>query len=113
MSRQIGGIDVKFRDLNSNFHRWWVDYSPSVRMLPKGWKRGEGYRPLPKDLIWEKDVDIPLRDGIKLRADVFRPRETEDRPLPALLPWSPYGKTGIGRCLCTVSSKLRIHSIGT
>jgi predicted acyl esterase len=38
------------------------------------------------DLVIEKDVEIPLRDGVRLCADVFRPKGTGkypagDRPL--------------------------------
>ena len=96
MSHQIGGIDVKFRPLNPDFHNWWIDFEPSTRVLPKGWKREECRRPLPEEIVWKKDVAIPLRDGVKLRADIFLPSKTGGKPLPALLPWSPYGKTGSG-----------------
>ena len=40
-----------------------------------------------------------MRDGTILRADVFRP--CSDAKIPALVVWSPYGKTG--------SSPLNIH----
>ena len=38
----------------------------------------------------EKDVRIPMRDGVHLAADIYRPRT--DRKVPALLALSPYGK---------------------
>ena len=41
-------------------------------------------------MLEEPDVLIPMRDGVSLAADVFRP-ERED-PVPALLALSPYGK---------------------
>ncbi|KAF2851296.1 alpha/beta-hydrolase [Plenodomus tracheiphilus IPT5] len=37
-----------------------------------------------------------MRDGKILRADIFRPASREHERLPALVPWSPYGKTGTG-----------------
>ncbi|KIW74044.1 hypothetical protein PV04_02112 [Phialophora macrospora] len=42
-----------------------------------------------------RDIEIPLRDGTIIRGDVFRPAETEN-PVPALVAWSPYGKSGTG-----------------
>jgi predicted acyl esterase len=37
---------------------------------------------------------MPLRDGHSLRADIFRPASVGDARVPALVVWSPYGKTG-------------------
>jgi hypothetical protein len=36
------------------------------------------------------DVPIPMDDGLVLRADVFRP--VDDRPVPAIVSYGPYGK---------------------
>ena len=63
-----------------------------------------------EDLIWEKDVAIPLRDGVELRSDVFRPARLQGKPLPALLAWSPYGKTGAGEWLC-ISCVYNLHRV--
>ena len=41
-------------------------------------------------LIVERDVEARMRDGIILRADVYRPNT--DEPLPVLLQRTPYGK---------------------
>jgi len=44
-------------------------------------------------LVIERNVAIPLRDGVRILADIYRPegaRGTAD--LPVLLSWSPYGK---------------------
>jgi putative CocE/NonD family hydrolase len=43
-----------------------------------------------KTLIVERDVDVKMRDGIILRADVYRLDTPE--PLPVLLQRTPYGK---------------------
>lgn len=43
-----------------------------------------------KRLIVQRDVETRMRDGVILRADVYRPDATE--PLPALLARTPYGK---------------------
>lgn len=52
---------------------------PSVSVLPP-----------PPDLVVERDVAVPMRDGVVLRANVFRP--PGDEPVPALLCAHPYGK---------------------
>lgn len=40
--------------------------------------------------LLDKDVDVPMRDGAHLKADVFRPKE--EVPVPALLNFGPYQK---------------------
>ncbi len=45
---------------------------------------------MPKTLIIERDVETPMRDGVILRADVYRPQT--DAPLPVLLQRTPYLK---------------------
>ncbi len=44
-----------------------------------------------KTLVVERDVEIPMRDGTVLRADVYRPDTPE--PSPVLLQRTPYGKS--------------------
>lgn len=39
---------------------------------------------------WDKHVEIIPRDGIKMRADTFHPKE--GGVVPALIVWNPYGK---------------------
>lgn len=41
-------------------------------------------------MIIERDVAIPVRGGVTVYADVFRP--ADERPAPPLIAWSPYGK---------------------
>jgi predicted acyl esterase len=44
-------------------------------------------------LVIERNVAIPLRDGVRIYADVYRPGRSARRSRPAaLLSWSPYGK---------------------
>ena len=42
------------------------------------------------ELVVEKDIDIPMRDGARLKCDVFRPRAAER--FPAILNIGPYQK---------------------
>jgi predicted acyl esterase len=52
---------------------------------------GLGYRVSREDgMIVERDVTVPLRDGVNLYVDLHRPESAE--PVPALIAWSPYGK---------------------
>lgn len=76
----------------------WVDggFQPGTTVLKKGHVKDEGQRPFPSDVLFERDTAIKLRDGVKLYADIFRPVESGQDPVPAILPWSPYGKTGSG-----------------
>ena len=41
-------------------------------------------------MVEERDVMVPMRDGVRLAVDIFRP--DGDGPFPALLGMSPYGK---------------------
>ena len=44
----------------------------------------------PTDMIVERDVGIPMDDGLILRADIFRPRE--NKKVPAIMNLGPYNK---------------------
>jgi uncharacterized protein len=43
------------------------------------------------DVVVERDVMIPMRDGVVLAADIYRPADQRE-PLPVLLERTPYGK---------------------
>ncbi|WP_167108768.1 CocE/NonD family hydrolase [Mycobacterium sp. DL592] len=49
----------------------------------------------PPDIVVERDVAVPTRDGTVLRANVFRP--PGDKPRPVLLCAHPYGKDDLPR----------------
>ena len=51
------------------------------------------------DVSAELNVMVPMRDGVRLATDVYRPRDPEtgepvEEPLPVLLDRTPYGKRG-------------------
>jgi uncharacterized protein len=98
MATIVGGVNVLFKEANRDFSKRWYQFGPSIEVLPKGWQKAEGRRVLDEDLIFEKDVRIPLGDGVTIWADVFRPVLSDDQPVPAILAWSPYGKQGNGAC---------------
>ncbi len=72
-------------------------YRPGTWTLKAGTVRREGARPLPVDIVFERDAAMTLRDGTTIYTDVFRPASAE--PVPAIFSWSPYGKTVGGQWL--------------
>jgi predicted acyl esterase len=95
----VAGIEVIFREANHDFSKRWSGLSPSTQVLSAGWTKAPGRLPLREDLIFEKDLAISLRDGVRVWADIFRPLISEKEQVPAIIAWSPYGKQGNGRCL--------------
>jgi putative CocE/NonD family hydrolase len=58
----------------------------SPEWIPPGYER----EPLDVELISEQDVYVPMRDGVRLCVDVYRPGL--DEPVPALLAFAIYNK---------------------
>ncbi|KZM28339.1 uncharacterized protein EKO05_0010454 [Ascochyta rabiei] len=97
MSLKINGFDVELVDANppgSEHAGPYSGFNPSSKVLPKGHKRRDDVAAFQCDTIWEKDFAVPMRDGVKLRADIFRPTTSDQ--VPAILMWSPYGKDNNG-----------------
>nr|WP_321407142.1 CocE/NonD family hydrolase [uncultured Carboxylicivirga sp.] len=67
-------------------------FEPGTRTLPKGFQLDPQFSPLPVDIVFEKDVEVILRDGVKIYTDIFRPANNEK--VPVIVVWSPYGKSG-------------------
>ncbi|KQR38006.1 MULTISPECIES: CocE/NonD family hydrolase [Microbacterium] len=65
-------------------------FEPGTRTLEAGYRVAPPFRPLPVDVIFEKDVAVPLRDGVTIYVDVFRP--IGSAKVPVIMGWSPYGK---------------------
>ncbi|KAA0101441.1 CocE/NonD family hydrolase [Mycolicibacterium sp. P1-5] len=51
--------------------------------------------PAPADLIKDHDVAVPMRDGVTLRVNVYRP--PGDGPFPVIMSVHPYGKDALPR----------------
>ena len=49
---------------------------------------------LEQGVLIERNVAVPLRDGVRIYADIYRPPQSGPG-LPVLLGWSPYGKHGL------------------
>ncbi|QHK21841.1 CocE/NonD family hydrolase [Pseudarthrobacter psychrotolerans] len=67
-----------------------TDFDPGTRTLEAGFQIAPQFRPLPVDVVFEKDVAVELRDGVTIHVDVFRPVGVEK--VPVIVAWSPYGK---------------------
>jgi predicted acyl esterase len=57
-------------------------FHPGTTILPKGHVKAPGLRPLPCDMVYERDVALKMRDGCTLYTDVFRP--VGDEKVPAI-----------------------------
>ncbi|OHE90871.1 hypothetical protein CORC01_13816 [Colletotrichum orchidophilum] len=73
---------------------WPEPKAPSRVELSAGSQKTPDHRPLPCDIILERDQPLTLRDGTRIRVDIFRPKT--DEKIPAILMWAPYGKTDTG-----------------
>jgi hypothetical protein len=62
--------------------------------LPKASVQVEGHMPLLCDILFEYDLPIELRDGVKVYADVYRPPLAKDHSVPAIIVAGPFGKNG-------------------
>jgi predicted acyl esterase len=72
-------------------HGLLSSFEPGSRSLPAGWRIDPGFRSLPSDIVFDKDVAVIMRDGITIYVDVLRPAGTEKAPV--IVAWSPYGKS--------------------
>ena len=81
----------------------FFDWEAGEHLLRKGLVVDEIFHPLEHDIRFIKDLEVTLRDGVKILADVYLPatgsgEAMEDGPtdsagqFPAIIAWSPYGK---------------------
>ena len=66
-------------------------FEPGVRTLPAGFRVASRFKPLPVDIVFEKDVAVTLHDGVTMYVDILRPAGAEE--VPVIVAWSPYGKS--------------------
>jgi uncharacterized protein len=71
-------------------------FEPGSKILKAGYQKAPNKRPFGVDTIFERDQEIVVRDGARLFTDIFRPATSDTDPVPAMIPWSPYGKSGCG-----------------
>lgn len=104
MSYTVGSFEVLHRKISSSddpaAKKPSASHSPKTTVLQPGFRREARSRAIEIPTVWESDVIIPLRDGSRLVADLFRPEGKEK--VPVILVWSPYGKSGTGDPLCLI-----------
>ena len=87
-----------------------VIWRKSVTHPSEGKHPGFGYRIEPNDdFMIERDVAVPMRDGIKLYADIIRPKTSAK--VPVILTYSPYGKHGLKKFLFSPESGVPVGSV--
>jgi len=94
MEAEMTHEETAFEPSNSavgDAHGLLGTFDPGTRTLPVGYRLDPRYRPLPTEIVFEKDVAVTLRDGVTIYVDVLRPAGTEK--VPVLVAWSPYGKS--------------------
>jgi len=65
-------------------------------------------------LVIERNLSVPLRDGVRIFVDVYRPAgPAGERDLPLLLGWSPYGKHGLTNQVFWPASGVRPEWLST
>ena len=92
-----------------NYQQLGIELSPNRCIaLPKGHLKETGRRKILVDSILEKDTPIPLRDRLKVYADIFRPQSSDKTRVPAAICWSPYGKGSSGHRIDNLPHRLGI-----
>jgi len=66
-------------------------FGPQTQILKQGSVFPPAAMPLACDIRWDRDVPVKLRDGVTIYTDILRP--VGDGKVPAIVAWSPYGKT--------------------
>jgi predicted acyl esterase len=67
-------------------------FNQECRVLRQGSVLRKGGSPLPCDIECSRDVAVPMRDGILIYVDIYRP--TGDAEVPAIVAWTPFSKAG-------------------
>jgi putative CocE/NonD family hydrolase len=65
---------------------------PGILLWPVFFLILSSFAQQPPDYVVEKDVPVPMRDSVILRADVLRPNREREEKFPVLVYRTPYGK---------------------
>lgn len=78
------------------YQKFNVQFAPNRHeVLPKGHAKEPGRKQMLVDTVAERDTPVPMRDGAQVYADIYRPASPSDTTIPAVICWSPYGKSSI------------------
>ncbi|GHJ89975.1 hypothetical protein NliqN6_6377 [Naganishia liquefaciens] len=91
-------VEITFRPIskptigNNNYQ----GFKPGESQVYKAGYTGKGWDDIPcktltSDILVEHDVELVVRDGAKLYADIYRPANSDEK-IPIVISWSPYGK---------------------
>jgi hypothetical protein len=84
-------------------------FDPGTRTLAAGSRIAPPFAVLPVDVVLQKDVALPMRDGVTIYVDVLRPASAEK--VPVIVAWSPYGKgQGTSRSAMGVFGLVGLHN---
>lgn len=81
---------------STDFLRRAEGFKPGESTVYKAGHVGRGWddlpaRPLTSDIRVDHDVELIVRDGAKLYADIYRPEGSTEK-VPIIISWSAYGK---------------------
>ncbi|KUL87572.1 hypothetical protein ZTR_04589 [Talaromyces verruculosus] len=94
---EIGSVQVIQRRLKApEIDPTYTGLHETTTVLPAGFHKSPEHAAFQVETVFHQDVPIDLRDGVKIRTDIFRPADSNAKPVPALVAWSPYGKSGRG-----------------
>jgi predicted acyl esterase len=68
-------------------------FTPGIPPEAAGWPGAEQSTSVEDGIRIERNVRVPMRDGLKLLVDRYSPADSDD-PTPVLIAWAPYGKHG-------------------
>ena len=68
-------------------------FMPGIPPEAAGWPGAEPSESVEQGMRIERNVSVPMRDGLKLLVDRYSPADS-DATTPVLIAWSPYGKHG-------------------
>lgn len=92
------------------FKEFSVEFRPGEHeLLAAGHSKAPGRKVIQVDTVLEYDVAVPMRDNVKVYVDVFRPANSGQEPVPAIMAWSPYGKRGSPWNLDTIPFRMGVH----
>lgn len=77
-------------------------FHPGTQVLPAGKVFVDGALPLPCDILFERDVAVTMRDGVKIYIDIFRPVD-ETVKVPVIINTGIFGKNAPYIDLDTIS----------
>jgi predicted acyl esterase len=69
----------------------YLGFTPGRTEVHKAGSRPGNGKALDSDIRVDHDVEIVVRDGVRLYVDVYRPADSDEK-VPAILSWSFYGK---------------------